>query len=266
MARVQASLTVQVNGHPLTDKQSKAVLALYMEGTQRAAARSLGISAPVLCRHLRQVEVKAGAPIMESGARGTVLNELGESIAKEQLALQGKLKERQQLAVACTPLTEDLLMQALNAADPKGETDVVISDDKHNITDFQAGLLDLVLLDDPLFAYESEGYSWEEVGNDRLLHVRKGEDYASFRFGPQRLGFLSLDAEKRPYRVVRTYSSLGALIRSGHSYFVSEGLLVRKGHRPRGDEPSIPYSILCLFRQAPGVEDVLRALRPNTVH
>jgi DNA-binding transcriptional LysR family regulator len=266
MARVQASLTVQVNGHTLTEKQSKAVLALYLNGTQRAAARSLGISAPVLCRHLRQVEVKAGATIMECGARGTVLNELGESIAKEQLALQGKLKERQQLAVACTPLTEDLLMQALNTADPKGEVDVVISDDKHNITDFQAGLLDLVLLDDPLFAYESEGYSWEEVGNDRLLHVRKGEHYASYRFGPQRLGFLSLDAERRPYRMVRTYSSLGALIRSGHSYFVSEGLLVRKGHRPRGDEPAIPYAILCLYRPTPGAEEVLRALRPNAVH
>jgi DNA-binding transcriptional LysR family regulator len=266
MARVQASLTVQVNGRALTDKQSKAVLALYLNGTQRAAARSLGISAPVLCRHLRQVEVKAGAPIMECGARGTVLNEIGESIAKEHLALQGKLRERQQLAVACTPLTEELLMQALNAADPKGEIDVVISDDRHNITDFQAGLLDLVLLDDPLFAYESEGYSWEEVGNDRLLHVRKGEDYAMYRFGPQRLGFMSLDAEKRPYRVVRTYSSLGALIRSGHSHFVSEGLLVRKGYRPRGDEPAIPYAILCLYRQAPGVEEVLRALRPNAVH
>ncbi len=263
---MQASLTVQVNGRTLTDKQSKAVLALYLNGTQRAAARALGISAPVLCRHLRQVEVKAGAPIMECGARGTVLNELGESIAKEQLALQGKLRERQQLAVACTPLTEELLMQALNAADPKGEIDVVISDDRHNITDFQAGLLDLVLLDDPLFAYESEGYSWEEVGNDRLLHMRKGDDYAVYRFGPQRLGFLSLDAEKTPYRVVRTYSSLGALIRSGHSHFVSEGLLVRKGYRPRGDEPAIPYAILCLYRQAPGVEEVLRTLRPNAVH
>jgi len=260
---VQASLTVQVNGHVLTDKQAKAVLALYLTGTQRAAARSLGISAPVLCRHLRQVEVKAGAPIMECGARGTVLNELGESLAKEQLALQGKLKERQQLAVACTPLTEELLLQALNAADPQGKADLVISDDRHNVTDFQAGLLDLVLLDDPLYAYESEGTSWEEVGSDRLLHVRKGQDYAAYRFGPQRLGFLSLDSEGRPYRVVRTYSSLGALIRSGHSHFVSEGLLVRRGYRPRGDEPSIPYSILCLYRPAPGVEDVLRALRKN---
>jgi hypothetical protein len=60
MAKGQASLTVQVNGRALTDKQAKAVLALYLNGTQRGAARSLGISAPVLCRHLRQVEVKAG--------------------------------------------------------------------------------------------------------------------------------------------------------------------------------------------------------------
>lgn len=266
MAKVQASLAVQVNGHALTERQSQAVLSLYLNGTQRAAARSLGISAPVLCRHLRQVEAKAGAPIMDCGARGTVLNEIGESIAKELLALQGKLRERQQLAVACTPLTEELLMQALNAADPQGKADVIISDDRHNVTDFQAGLLDLVLLDDPIHAYETEGGGWEEVGSDRLLHVRKGDDYASFRFGPQRLGFLSLHSDNIPYRVVRTYSSLGALIRSGHSYFVSEGLMVRKGHRPKGDEPSIPYAILCMYRPAPGVEEVLAALRQNTMH
>ncbi|HNX46960.1 MAG TPA: LysR family transcriptional regulator [Methanomassiliicoccales archaeon] len=266
MSLVQASLTVQVNGHVLTDKQAKAVLALYLKGTQRAAARSLGISAPVLCRHLRQVEVKASAPIMDCGPRGTVLNELGESIAKEQLALQSKLRERQQLAVACTPLTEELMMQALNVADPKGDIEVVISDDTHNVTDFQAGLLDLVLLDDPLFAYEAEGASWEEVGSDRLLHVRKGEDYASYRFGPQRLGFRSLEAQKVPHRVVRTYSSLGALVRSGHSYFVSEGLLVRKGYRPKGDEPAIPYAILCLYRPVPKVDGILRAIRNKPVN
>jgi len=201
---------------------------------------------------------------MDSGARGTVLNELGESIAREQLALQGKLKESQQLAVACTPLTEELLMQALNVADPQGEADVTISDDRHNMTEFKAGLMDLVLLDDPIYAYELEGASWEEVGSDRLLHVRKGEDYAAYRYGPQRLGFLSLEAERSPYRVVRTYSSLGALTRSGYSHFLSEGLMVRKGYRPRGDEPSIPYAILCLYRPVHGVESVLRALRPNT--
>lgn len=261
---MQASLMVTVNGRPLTERQARAVTALYLNGTQRAAARALGISAPVLSRHLRQVETKAGAAIMDGGARGTVLNELGERIAKEHLALQGKLRERQSMAVACTPLTEEMLMQALNSADPKGEVDAIIADDRHNVADFKAGLLDLVLLDDPLYAYESDGASWEELGQDRLLHVRRGEDYAAFRYGPQRLGFRSLEMEKATFRVIRTYSSVGALTRSGLSYFVSEGLLIRKGLRPRGDEPSIPYAIMCLYRAGPKVEGLLNALRFNS--
>jgi DNA-binding transcriptional LysR family regulator len=263
MVQVRASLTVQVNGRPLTEKQAKAVLALYLNGTQRSAARSLGISAPVLCRHLRQVEVKAGAPIMDCGARGTVLNELGETIAKEQLALQSRIRERSDLAVACTPLTEEMLLLALNAADPQGMAEMRISDDRRNVADLQAGLVDLVVLDDPLYAFEMDDMMWEEVGSDRLFHVRKGEEYALYRFGPQRLGLRTLDSSNERYRVVRTYSSLAPLLRSGYSYFVSEGLLLRKGHRPRGDEPSIPYAILCVYRPTAGTEAVLQALRAN---
>lgn len=262
MTVVQAFLAVQVSGRHLTPSQAQAVLALYLEGTQRAAARSLGISAPVLNRHLRQVEAKAGQPIMDCGPRGTVLNELGERIAREQLALQGKMKGRQHLAVGCTPLTEDLLLSALNSADPRGEAELVISEDRLNVGDFQAGLLDLVVLDDPLYAYEAEGAEWEEVGHDRLLHVRKGADYGRFRFGPQRLGFRHLDSTKEKYRVVRTYSSLAAMVRSNHSYFVSESLLARKGHRVRASDEPIPYAILCLYRPGvPGVEGLLQVMR-----
>jgi len=118
------------------------------------------------------------------------------------------------------------------------------------------------VLDDPLSAYEAEGAEWEEVGHDRLLHVRKGADYGRFRFGPQRLGFRHLDSTKVKYRVVRTYSSLAAMVRSNHSYFVSESLLARKGHRVRASDEPIPYAILCLYRPGvPGVEGLLQVMR-----
>ncbi len=265
MTLVRASLTVQVDGKPLTYKQAEAVLTLFMKGTQRAAARSLGVSAPVLNRHLRQVEAKIGCPIMDCGPRGTILNELGEKIAREQLALQGKRKEREHLAVACTPLSEELLLQALNAADPKGEAELVISEDRHNLTEFQAGMLDLVILDDPLYAYELEGGSWEELGKDRLVHVHRGNDYARYRFGPQRIGYRYLESMNTNYRVVRTYSSLAALTHSKYSYFVSESLMFRKGQllHSATDPALLSYAILCLYRPGvPKVEELLRAMRP----
>jgi DNA-binding transcriptional LysR family regulator len=256
---------VQVDGHQLTQRQAEAVLALYLKGTQRAAARSLGISAPVLNRHLRQVESKLALPIMDCGPRGTTLNQLGEGIAKEQMALQGRSKERERPAVACTPLSEDMMMQALNTVDPKGESDVVISEDRRNVADFKAGMLDLIILDDPLYAYESEGGSWAEVGSDRLLHVRRGTEYALYRFGAQRLGYRYLESIGEEHRIVRTYSSLTSLMRSNYSYFISEALVAKKGQRPRSDtDPSLlPYSILCLHRDGmPFVDGMLKALRP----
>ncbi|MBN1110416.1 MAG: LysR family transcriptional regulator [Methanomassiliicoccales archaeon] len=263
MAQVKAALTVQVDGRALTPKQALAVLTLYLEGTQRAAARKLGLSAPVINRHLRQVEAKVGAPIMSCGPRGTELNELGERIAKEQMVLQGKLREREHLVVGCTPLSEGRLLQALNAVDPLGEAQLVISEDRYNVTEFQAGMLDLVLLDDPLFAYELDG-DMEEVGRDNLLHFHRGNEYARYRFGPQRLGFQYLDSLDQEYRVVRTYSSLSALLRSGYSHFVSESLLMGKGRLPRGADASLPYSLICVYRSSvTGTEELMRALRPD---
>ena len=200
---------------------------------------------------------------MKCGPRGTELNELGESIAKEQLVLQGKLKEREHLTVGCTPLSEEMLLQALNMVDPQGQAQLVISEDRHNVTEFQAGMLDLVVLDDPLYAYEVDG-ELEEVGRDSLLHFRHGKEYARYRFGPQRLGFQYLDSLGEDYEVVRTYSSLPALLRSGYSHFVSESLLVRKGQLPRGAERSLPYSVMCLYRSGvAGTDGLLKALRPS---
>lgn len=266
MPQVRASSTVEVDGHQLTSRQAEAVLALYTNGTQRAAARELGISAPVLNRHLRQVEAKLMLSIMECGPQGSTLNDTGEAIAKEQLALKARSKERDRPAVACTPLSEELLMQALNVVDPEGRADLVISEDRRNVADFKAGMLDLVILDDPLYAYESDEGSWEEVGSDRLLHVRRGPEHALYRFGAQRLGYRYLGSIGEEHRIVRTYSSLPALIRSNHSYFISEALMAKKGQRPRGevDASPLPYSILCLYRGGvPFAESMLNALRTS---
>jgi len=220
----------------------------------------------VLNRHLRQVEAKVRGPIMECGARGTVLNDLGEKIAQEQLALRGRMVERTHLAVGCTPLTEDLLLSALNTVDPQGEVELVISEDSRNVSDFQAGTLDLVVLDDPIHAYEMEGSNWEEIGHDRLVHFRRGEDYARYRFGPQRMGFRFLESQGTAFNVIRTYSSLSALVRSNLSFFASEGLLARKGYRIRGEGEPMPYAILCLFRPAAsGVDALLNELRSASV-
>jgi len=64
--------------------------------------------------------------------------------------------------------------------------------------------------------------------------------------------------------VVRTYSSLTALIRSSYSFFVNESLLARKGHRLRSatDPVLLSYLVLCLYRPGvPKVDELLRVMR-----
>jgi hypothetical protein len=115
--------------------------------------------------------------------------------------------------------------------------------------DFNAKMMDLVVLDDPLYAFESEGTIWEPVAEDRLVHVERGTAYARFRFGAQRLGFRHLESNHVEYRVERLEHSLTALLRSNLSFFVNESLAMKKGYALRSatDMELLRHQIIAMY-------------------
>ena len=266
--RLEPSVALKVNGTELTPHQLEVILAIYQTGSQKAAAARLGIATPVLHRYLHQIEAKCGQKLAETKATGTELNDEGEEIAKEYLALQKRMNRGDKVVVGCTPVTEELLFTTLSALNDPSVYQLIISDDERNVQDFQARLMDIVVLDDPLFAYETDGLNWEEVAEDRLIHVERNSAYGRYRYGAQRIGFKYLEAKGEQYRIERTEHSLAALMRSNMSFFVNESLTMRKGLSLRSstDPDQFRHKILAVYwEEGPAVDALVKELKKRSL-
>ncbi len=129
-------------------------------------------------------------------------------------------------------------------------------------------MMDLVVLDDPLFAFDEEDALFDEIGFDRLLHVDRGPTYLRFLYGAQRIGFKHLDVNGRTYRIERTERSLASLVRSNLSFFVNESLAARKGLKIKSDtDPRLlKHEIVALYHEErPDVASLLLELKKQRV-
>jgi len=262
--RLEPAVTLKVGKGTLTARQLEALRAVYEEGSQNRAAARLGIATPVLNRYLGKIEAKAGMDLLVATPRGTTLNDEGEQIALEYIALSRRVTPSGGTVVGGTIITEEMLLVAMTSADPEGECELIISDDKRNLKDFSAGLMDLLVLDDPMHLYDLEGVSWQEVTTDRLLHVDHGPRYASWMYGAQRIGFRHLDSIGAEHTVVRSFRSPELMASSGLSYFVNESLALRRGLRIRSDtDPAkLIHQICAVYRkETPRVHKLVSALR-----
>ncbi len=262
--RLEPSVTLRVGDVLLTERQLQVVQAVHEEGSQNRAAHRLGVSPQVLNRYLGQIEAKVGARLVEATPRGTRLNEEGERIALEYMALTRRMAPSPSLVVGGTIITEELLLRALTRVDPQGECGLIISDDRRNLEDFQAGLMDIMLLDDPLSLYGLEGVQWQEVASDRLLHVDHGPRYARFLYGAQRIGFRHLETNGVEHRVERTFRSPELMVRSGLSFFLNESLALRRDMHIRSatDPSKLAHQINAVYREeTPAVRRILAEMR-----
>ncbi|MDW5564110.1 MAG: LysR family transcriptional regulator [Methanomassiliicoccus sp.] len=262
--KLEPAVTLRVGKATLTTRQLEVLRAVYEEGSQNRAAARLGIAAPVLNRHLAHIEAKAGTALLSASPRGTDLNEEGERIALEYIALSKRVASTGGTVIGGTVITEEMLFAAMTAADPDGECDLIISDDQRNLKDFRAGLMDIIVLDDPMYLFDLESVSWQEVATDRLLHVDRGPRYARCMYGAQRIGFRHLESIGMEYAVVRTFRSAEQMASSGLSYFINESLALRKGLKVRSDtDPSrLVHQINAVYRrETPRVRRLVTALR-----
>jgi DNA-binding transcriptional LysR family regulator len=262
--RIEPAVSLKVNGVNLTPRQLEVLLEVYRQGSQRKAAEKLGLSAPVLHRALSQVESKAKQRLLTTSPSGTSLNEEGVRLAREYSALLERMKVGEAVVVGGTIITEDLLLSVLSNLDEEGRYDLVISDDERNLRDLKAGLMDVILLDDPIYAYETEDARFEEVAEDRLIYVDKGEAHIRFRYGAQRIGFRHLEAIGKNYVIEGKTRAVPQLLRSNRSFFINESLAMRKGLKLVSgiDPPLLSHKIMALFyEEKEQVSWLLRELR-----
>ncbi|MBI0583111.1 MAG: LysR family transcriptional regulator [Methanomassiliicoccus sp.] len=249
--KLEPAVALRVGGATLTERQLEVLRAVYEEGSQNRAAARMGIATPVLNRHLAHIEAKVRTELLVATPRGTTLNEEGERIALEYIALSRRMEHSGGTVVGGTIVSEELLLAALTTADPEGECELIISDDRRNLRDFNAGLMDVVVLDDPQYLFDLEGTRWQEVATDRLLHVDRGPRYAGCVYGAQRIGFRHLESVGAEFRVVRHFRSPEMMAASGLSFFINESLALRRGMRIRSDtDPSrLVHQINAVYRK-----------------
>jgi DNA-binding transcriptional LysR family regulator len=262
--KIEPVVSLRVNGVNLTPHQLEVLLAVYRQGSQRKAAEILGLATPVVHRALSQIESKAKVRLLVTSPLGTSLNEEGVGMAREYSALLERMRKDGSVVVGGTILTEDLLLSALSNLDQEAHYDLIISDDERNLRELKAGLMDLVILDDPLFAYETEGAQFEEVAEDRLIYVDKGETHIRYRYGAQRIGFRHLEAVGKDYVIEGKTRTVAQLVRSNRSFFINESLAMRKGLKLVSaiDPQLLTHKILALFYESrPEISWLLRELK-----
>jgi DNA-binding transcriptional LysR family regulator len=260
--RLEATPSLSVNGVELTRRQLEALCALSEEGSQKAAAHRLGISVPVLHRYVHEAQRRARVPLIETGPAGTRLTHEGGEVVNEYLSLRMRMGRGRLPVAGATVVSEELLLRAMSECGGAEGFEVIISTDDRNLRDLGAGLMDLVILDDPMHAMDIQGMEWDQVAEDRLLHVDKGDRYGSFRFGAQRIGFRHLQSAGRRFEVARSYLSAQSLEASDLSYFINESLAARRGMRLRSatDPELLRHQILAVHRDGPA-GPLARALR-----
>ena len=262
--RIEPVVSLRVNGVNLTPHQLEVLLEVYRQGSQRKAADKLGLATPVVHRALSQIESKAQVRLLTTSPSGTSLNEEGVKLAREYSALLERMKVGEAVVVGGTILTEDLLLSALSDLDQEARYDLVISDDERNLRDLKAGMMDVVILDDPLYAYETEGVQFEEVAEDRLIYIDRGERHIRFRYGAQRIGFRHLEAIGKNYVIEGRTRAIQQLLRSKRSFFINESLALKKGLKLVSDiDPNLlSHKILALFfEETPQVNWLLSELK-----
>lgn len=251
-----------VNGYALTRRQVEVLEAIRTEGSKNAAAKKLGISVPVVHNYMKVIEESTGVRMLESIPTGTRLTEDAERILDVTAMHRHRSEPGRKFTVACSPVTEELIMSAFSAAKIKG--DIVVADDLFNMRMIRDGTADMIIIDDPVYLFDLEDYKWSEIGHMDMIHVDKGPMYARYSYGAQRIAYDYLDAARVEYEVVSEYRALSDLLASGRSFFVDEFLLMRKGIKIQSstDPASLRHSITAVYRRETKCgEKLLRAIK-----
>ena len=237
-------LWLRIRDKRVTAQQIRILSELARTHSQTLAAEALGISVPVLHRHLKSLINKLGLDLVITTPNGTWLTDDGRRLLKIYNRYQEMLAPGQGVKLYCTPITLSLLESTITEFEVAGgKYHISINDDLQNLRALYLGRADLVIFDDPVYAMEFEGFKEDkiltrDIFNDTLVHVKKGKEYIRYKYGAQRLGFRYLEAEGIEYKVLHEVSDIDYLINSGMSYFINKSLVTSTLTSKQLDVPS----------------------------
>ncbi len=232
-----------VDSEKVTKHQLDILVMISRTHSQTQSARKLGISVPVLHRYIRNLEKRIGYELIITTPNGTWLTPEGKRIVREYKRYQKIIEQPLLPVVACTLVTQDMVLAAVSELERDGVGfNVVVSDDNHNRELAWVRGLDLVLFDDPQNVYEFEDKGEHfDIFEDHLAHIENGNKYVKFRFGAQRIGFKYLDLNNVEYTVISNVSDVNELINSNYSYFINRSLMLNKNLKLKSSKDRNEY-------------------------
>lgn len=270
--KILPEVRLVVDEVPISFRQIQVLITITSTNSQNQAARILGISVPVLHRHVKELEEKLDVDLISTTPRGTKLTKEGREILDAYKKLENRLKASQKSIVACSPIYGHLVLEAVSGVEREGyEIDMLVGDDELNNQYLNMGLVDVVVFDDPIYVYrEREAYQKPEIVEivkDTLIHVYHGNKYLRYKYGAQRIGFSNLELEGANYKIVGETRNYKQLLTSGHSFFLNRSLAIRKGLDLESHKPSkmLIHSIFAM-RIGEGEELDALMLRLSRVH
>lgn len=224
-------LWLRIRDKKVTAHQIKILSELALTHSQTQAAANLGISVPVLHRHLKSLVNKMAVELVTTTPNGTWLTEDGQTILKIYHRYLEMLEPEQTTAICVTPITYELLTRSITRFEAKGEKYLItMSNDEQNIKALYLGKADMVLFDDPAFAMEFEGFKDDkiltiDIFKDTLVHVDNGPEYIRYKYGAQRLGFRNLESEHRKYEILYETGNFKHILESKKSFFINQSFI-----------------------------------------
>lgn len=256
---IEVKTYMVVNGNTISARQLEVLAAINRLGSKTAAAKELGISPPVVHKYMAAMEEAAGTHLMLSTPNGTELTAMGLSLLDVAGMMNERCTDDRPFTVSCSPVTEELVKQAVSASKIKAA--VIVSDDYTNIRSLKQGYSDMIVLDDPQLLAQVDDYEWLDVGYMDMVHVDNGPAYIRYKYGAQRIAFAQLDLMGVSYKIEGETHLLSYLLNSSKSFFIDEVLLLRRGIKLKSatDKHLLRHSITAVYRKE--MREITRMLR-----
>lgn len=210
------TLNMEVNDVKFNYRLFDALEKISETWSQREAAKSLEISHAVLNRRIRDAENKLGFKLVYTTGAGSGLTPQAISILEKYQQYQKMLQKRTKPVICGGPISTGLIDVLSHHY---GLNTVIISTDDLSALDMaEKGLVDVLLLDDPVHAFMHD-LDFTPIARDNLVLVSgseeqpesvqdlNGKKFIEIPYSAQRLAWNTLDQLRIDYEIVELCNS-----------------------------------------------------------
>ncbi len=210
------TLNLEINDEKYSYRLFEALEKISKTWSQREAAKQLEISHAVLNRRIRDSEGKLGFKLVLTTGAGSELTPQGRSLLRKYQQYLKRLQERDRPVICGGPISTGL-MDVLSHHYGL-DTTIISTDDLSALEMAEMGLVDILVLDDPVHAFMHD-LDFVPIARDHLLLVSnsqeevesvqelQGEKFVEIINSSQRLAWNTLDQLRIDYEIVEVCNS-----------------------------------------------------------